>query len=59
MHTKPRTQRSPHRDGRRGDGSHFTVPKSPLGHSIAPVFLQVRSPGRCRVEGQKGLVIPA
>jgi hypothetical protein len=29
MHTKPRTQRSPHRDGRRGDGSHFTVPKSP------------------------------
>jgi hypothetical protein len=32
--------------------------KSPLGHSIAPVFLQVRSPGRFRVGVPGALVIP-
>jgi hypothetical protein len=31
---------------------------SPLGHSIAPVVLQVRSPGRFRVWVWKALVIP-
>jgi hypothetical protein len=31
---------------------------SPLGHSIAPVFLQVSDPGRCHAGVRNGLVIP-
>jgi hypothetical protein len=30
-----------------------------LGHSLAPVFLQVRSPGCLAVGASEGLVIPA
>ncbi|MCU1671103.1 MAG: hypothetical protein JWP40_4030 [Blastococcus sp.] len=32
--------------------------KSPLGHVLAPVSLQVRGPGRCHSGAQNGLVIP-
>jgi hypothetical protein len=42
----------PYREGSWWDGSHFAVPKSPLGHAITPVFLQVRNPGWFHLRAQ-------
>jgi acyl-CoA synthetase (AMP-forming)/AMP-acid ligase II len=39
-----------------GSGQEF---KSPLGHSLTPVFLQVRSPGCLAVRASEALVRPA
>ncbi len=45
VHEAAYTALLPYRDGRWWDGSHFAVPKSPLGHNVTPVFLQVGARG--------------